>query len=152
MENQNAQSVLKTFPQNKELKKRSLNTIVVTFVVVLLGISTGYLLSRTTLGSSGTSLNPGSESDSQVKTEETVDLSEFSEEEAPIGILQKGGIDGEGTHRLERPGGPSKSVYLTSTVLDLESYVGKKVQVWGETLSAVKAGWLMDVVKIKEAN
>lgn len=65
------------------------------------------------------------------------------------GILKPGGINGEGTHHLVREGGPSQYVYLTSTVVDLESFSGKKVQVWGETISARKAGWLMDVGKIK---
>ena len=31
----------------------------------------------------------------------------------------------------------------------VESFSGKKVMVWGETISAQKAGWLMDVGKIK---
>src|SRR3989344_1116364 len=146
MENQNAQSVLKSFPQGSGMKKRFLNMIIAPIVVVLLGIGTGFLLSRTSSGTSGgITVNTKTQDGSNKTVEESVDFSEFSEEEAPIGILQKGGIEGEGTHRLERPGGPTKSVYLTSTVLDLESYVGKKVQVWGETLSAVKAGWLMDV-------
>jgi len=34
-------------------------------------------------------------------------------------------------------------------VIDLESFTGKKVKVWGETISAQKAGWLMDVGKIQ---
>jgi len=50
---------------------------------------------------------------------------------------------------LERTGGASQNVYLTSTVIDLQSFVGKNVQVWGDTLSGQKAGWLMDVGKIK---
>jgi hypothetical protein len=45
--------------------------------------------------------------------------------------------------------GEDKYVYLTSTVIDLQSFVGKKVKVWGETLSGLHAGWLMDVGKIK---
>lgn len=65
------------------------------------------------------------------------------------GLLEEGGIDGEGTHHLVRDGGPSKYVYLTSTVIDLQSFVGKRVQVWGQTVTAQKAGWLMDVGKVK---
>ena len=34
-------------------------------------------------------------------------------------------------------------------VLDLQGYVGKKVEVWGETIGAKQAGWLMDVGKIR---
>ena len=65
------------------------------------------------------------------------------------GTLKEGGIDSEGTHHLERPGGTSQSVYLTSSVVDLDQFIDKKVEVWGETIGAKKAGWLMDVGKIK---
>jgi len=61
------------------------------------------------------------------------------------GVLEKGGIDGEGTHHLVREGGPSQTAYLTSSVLDLDLFVGKKIKVEGETFAAQKAGWLMDV-------
>jgi hypothetical protein len=61
------------------------------------------------------------------------------------GTLKEGGIDGEGNFHLVRPGGISQNVYLTSTTVDLSQYIGKKVRVWGETFSAEKAGWLMDV-------
>jgi len=43
-----------------------------------------------------------------------------------------------------------KYVYLTSTTLDLESFVGKTVMVKGETMAAQSAPWLMDVWVIKE--
>ncbi len=55
----------------------------------------------------------------------------------------------EGTHRLLREGGESQTVYLTSSALDLDMFVGKKVNVWGETFSSTKVGWLMDVGKVK---
>ncbi len=61
------------------------------------------------------------------------------------GILREGGIDGEGSFHLERPGGKSQYVYLTSSTIDLSQFVGKKVRVWGKTYKAEKAGWLMDV-------
>lgn len=61
------------------------------------------------------------------------------------GILKKGGIDGEGEYHLERPGGESQNVYLTSSTIDLSHFVGKKVRVWGKTFAGQKAGWLMDV-------
>ena len=65
------------------------------------------------------------------------------------GVLEKGGLDGEGTHHLVRPGGESQTAYLTSSVIDLDLYVGKKVKVYGETFQGQKAGWLMDVGKIE---
>jgi hypothetical protein len=77
------------------------------------------------------------------------DESAFTEEQSPEGILKEGGIEGEGTHHLDRGLGEDKYVYLTSTVIDLQSFVGKKVKVWGESLAGLKAGWLMDVGKIK---
>ncbi len=61
------------------------------------------------------------------------------------GILKEGGVDGEGNFHLERPGGESQNVYLTSSTVDLSPYVGKKVRVWGATFQGEKAGWLMDV-------
>ncbi|KKQ91892.1 MAG: hypothetical protein UT17_C0004G0240 [Candidatus Woesebacteria bacterium GW2011_GWB1_39_10] len=66
-----------------------------------------------------------------------------------VGTLVSGGIGNEGTHHLDRDGGVSQTVYLTSSVIDLESFVGKKVRIWGETLASKKAGWLMDISKIQ---
>ncbi|MDP3998475.1 MAG: hypothetical protein Q8P89_02570 [bacterium] len=66
------------------------------------------------------------------------------------GVLEKGGIDGEGSHHLVRDKDrPDQNAYLTSSIIDMDQYVGKKVKVWGETFSAQKAGWLMDVGKIE---
>ena len=62
-----------------------------------------------------------------------------------VGLLKEGGIEGEGNFHLERPGGVSQNVYLTSSTVDLSKYVGKKVKVWGQTFQGQKAGWLMDV-------
>lgn len=68
------------------------------------------------------------------------------------GLLKEGGIDGEGAYHLERPGGDSQNVYLTSSVLDLGKLVGKKIKVWGQTNDAQKAGWLMDVGRAQIIN
>lgn len=65
------------------------------------------------------------------------------------GYLELGGIDGEGSHKLLRPGGVSQTVYLTSTVTNLDKLVGMEVKVWGETYKGQKAGWLMDVGKVE---
>lgn len=56
----------------------------------------------------------------------------------------------EGTHILEREG--AVAVTLTSSVVDLSQYSGKKVKVYGETQKAIEAGWLMDVGKVEEIN
>lgn len=65
------------------------------------------------------------------------------------GVLEEGGMNGEGTHKLLREGGPSQTAYLTSSVVDLDKFVGKKIQVWGETYRGQKVGWLMDVGRVK---
>lgn len=61
------------------------------------------------------------------------------------GLLKEGGFEDEGSFHLERPGGESQNVYLTSTAVDLSQYVGKKIKVWGQTYKGQKAAWLMDV-------
>ncbi|GIW62358.1 MAG: hypothetical protein KatS3mg090_0184 [Patescibacteria group bacterium] len=65
------------------------------------------------------------------------------------GVLKEGGIDGEGSFHLQRPGGESQNVYLTSSTVDLTQFINKKVEVWGATYKGEKAGWLMDVGYIK---
>lgn len=54
----------------------------------------------------------------------------------------------EGTHLLQREN--AVPVALTSSVVDLSKYEGKKVKVFGETQKALKEGWLMDVGKVEE--
>lgn len=117
----------------------------IALLVVLLGVGSGWFLSTRTLGTSGSNAAPGAKSGA---TEAGVgDTSTFKD--TATGVLQTGGINGEGTYHLVRPGGDSQNVYLTSTVIDMSSFVGKKVQVWGQTITGQQAGWLMDVGKIK---
>jgi len=65
------------------------------------------------------------------------------------GYMEAGGIDGEGSDKLLRPGGATQTVYLTSSVTDLSKFEGMKVKVWGETFRGQKAGWLMDVGRVE---
>lgn len=65
------------------------------------------------------------------------------------GYLVEGGLDGEGSHRLLRPGGESQTVYLTSSITDMSDFEGMEIQVWGETFKGQKAGWLMDVGRVE---
>lgn len=69
--------------------------------------------------------------------------------DSAVGYLELGGLEGEGSHKLLRPGGEAQTVYLTSTVTDLDKLEGMEVQIWGETFKGQKAGWLMDVGRIK---
>lgn len=58
----------------------------------------------------------------------------------------------EGSHKLLRTGGNSQTVYLTSSVTDLDKFNGMEVKVWGETQAGNKVGWLMDVGRVEIVN
>jgi len=66
--------------------------------------------------------------------------------------INDGSLVAEGSHKLIRPGGESQTAYLTSSVVDLSLFIGKCVQVWGETFEGEKAAWLMDVGRVKLLN
>lgn len=116
--------------------------------IIVLGIVSGLILSNATKNSSTNGLLSQSGSTAQSKmTVGSSDTKVFRD--SAEGDLEAGGINGEGTHKLIRPGGDSQTVYLTSSVLDLNQFIGKKVRVWGETFSAQQAGWLMDIGKVE---
>lgn len=141
---QKEKSLLRKFPPHKGTSTLLIGSL----LVVLLGVGSGWLLS----GSSASSKS-GSNSEAVPGAKNSSTQAGLEDEgafpDSVDGVLEEGGIEGEGTYHLVREGGPSKYVYLTSTVIDLQSFVGKKVTVWGETLSGKQAGWLMDVGKIK---
>ncbi len=120
------------------------------FVVLIgLGIGTGYVLAKTI-----------NQSPSGVSKERVVTQMEESKKavgvadtkafpDSATGVLEAGGLDGEGTHKLIREGGPSQTVYLISSIVDLDQFLGKEVTVWGQTMAAKKAAWLMDVGRVE---
>jgi len=118
-------------------------------LVVGIGVVSGWLLSGKSLqfGKKSGSLTSAPTTNTNASEAGVADDSLYSE--TAQGTLEEGGISGEGTHHLARPGGDSQNIYLISTAFDLQSFVGKKVQVWGNTISSKKAGWLMDVGRIK---
>jgi hypothetical protein len=124
------------------MKTQSTRIVIGVYVVlVLFGVWTGYLLSRANIAG----VKPGI-----LKTDKvagSTDTKTFKD--SAIGVVQKDGTDGEGTHQLIRDGGPSQTVTLMSSVIDLDQYVGKKVKVFGQTMAAQKAAWLMDVGRVE---
>jgi hypothetical protein len=137
---------------NKVVRNKNLAYVGVGVVVALAGIATGWLLAGgRNMPKTSSTQTPVVNSTKAIKTTSTEagvsDDSTFKD--TAEGTLVDGGLDGDGMFHLERPGGASQNVYLTSTVIDLASFKGKKVQVWGQTMSGKKAGWLMDVGKIK---
>lgn len=137
--------VVKKLPVDNNTKMKVILTGV---IVVLVGVGTGYALSGVSaeVGSPTPTSNVAENPEGGTKVDESI----FSD--SAQGVLHEGGIEGEGTHYLDTGLGEEKYVYLLSTVLDLDSFIGKKVEVQGQTLAAENAGWLMDVGKIKEAN
>jgi hypothetical protein len=118
--------------------------IAVVIVVVLAGIVSGGMLSGRIRAGGPAPVTQLKTTSTQAGVEDSATFKDTAQ-----GVLKEGGIKGEGRFHLERPGGVSQNVYLNSTVIDMSSFVDKKVQVWGETVAGKRAGWLMDVGKIK---
>ena len=139
--------------QLEEEKKGGGKTVflIAAIVIVGAGIVTGYLLSR------GKGLVvPGSkkltgEAEMIVGSKEVGIKDESVFKDTAQGKLEVNDFSqvDEGSHKLIRSGGESQTAYLTSSVIALDEYTGKCVQIWGETFAAQKAGWLMDVGRLK---
>lgn len=138
-------SLMHTFTEGKVAKfpKKLLLLII---AACLFGIGTGYVLARMSSSSSGNLLTntlplPAGKTFGDGDPKIFKDTAE--------GVLKEGGIEGEGQYHLERPGGISQNVYMTSSTVDLSQFINKKIKVWGQTQKAQKAGWLMDVGKVQ---
>ncbi len=142
-----------TMKGNQPMKSMNKMFLLLLGAVVLAGIGTGTGLQQLTNKNSagyyhgqkiqqvaGTNMQKG-------QVFGTADESTFKD--SAEGVLQAGGIDGEGSDKLLRPGGASQTVYLTSSITDLSKFEGMKVKVWGETFKGQKAGWLMDVGRVQ---
>ncbi len=127
-------------------KKTKITIGVVYALLVLGGIATGSVLSgKYRVGAKGIGAKT-----QIIQTGNVIGVTDTKTfKDSAEGVIEKDGVDGEGTHRLIREGGPSQTAFLISSVIDLDQYVGKKVKVWGETFAAQKASWLMDVGKIE---
>jgi hypothetical protein len=132
--------------------------LIIPLAIILLGIVSGWGISRisgSSVTTSGRLTSPESITAGNLKVGEIVGVpDEKSFRDKAEGVLAEGGFEGEGSYHLVRPGGDDQNVYLTSSIVDMSLFVGHKINVWGETFSAQKAGWLMDVgrVQIVELN
>jgi hypothetical protein len=130
---------------------------IVIIVGILLGLGSGFFLAQKQLllaGGTGTSILSAKPQELTSSTSVKVGDVFGSADEATFrdqaeGILMAGGIDGEGSHHIERGANKTQWVYVTSSVVDLDLLVGNRVTIWGETNQGKKAGWLMDVGKLK---
>ena len=145
MEEIKVDPIVKPIQTAKTLDRK---TVLLLLVPVVLGLLTGGLLYYR--NTQGTSLIAGRNVE-VVSTPTEVGVKDASTfKDTAIGTLtvNDGKVTTEGTNILVR-GDTSQNVYLTSSVIDLSKYVGKKVQIWGETYQGQKAGWLMDVGRLK---
>jgi hypothetical protein len=138
----------------KYLKFDSLNKIFIGVLVasVILGIVAGFLLASSSK-STNKLASSGSDSPVNAKTasQDSRTFRDFAEGTIQKKPASKNPNDySEGTHLLVREG--AVPVALTSSVVDLSQYEGKKVTVRGETQKAIKEGWLMDVGKVDVKN
>lgn len=139
--------------EERREEKRSLKEIFFPAFVILLilgaGVISGYFLSTRQFGK--TAVAPG-EVGEEIKKGMVVGVDNpqvFRDTAVGIIEINDGSFTDEGSHKLVREGGESQTAYLTSSVLDLDKLVGRKVKLWGETFAAQKAGWLMDVGKVE---
>lgn len=144
-----SQPLVKDLEPMKETKVTlHLPLLVVFIAIVCAGGFTGYVLAQGK--STGGQVSIGKKDTGSAKIVGVGDEKTFKD--SAEGTLTEGGVDDEGTHHLERPGGQSQNVYITSSNIALDEYVGKNVKVWGETFAAQKAGWLMDVGRLEVLN
>ncbi|MCX6816814.1 MAG: hypothetical protein NTZ93_03040 [Candidatus Beckwithbacteria bacterium] len=138
---------------SKKPQAKSKGKLILWFlVIILLGAGSGFGLFRLKQpgGTTGVKYLSRTATDETMKKGATFGVQdEKSFPDLAEGQLVQGGIDGEGSHHLIREGGESQNVYLTSSIIDLDQFVGKKVKVWGQTFQAQKAGWLMDVGRLE---
>lgn len=145
--------ILRQFDEKSKGWGSAVASAFIIFIIIVGGIFTGYLLSRGSEGKAATKktkkLNGNVELIESKKEAGIKDPDVFSDStEGKLEVNDFSKVK-EGSHKLLRVGGESQTAYLTSTVIDLNKYVGQCVQVWGETFSGKEAGWLMDVGRIK---
>ncbi len=143
------------------LTSKSGPSVKIILIILLLSIPTGLLLSRLAPKKNSPKTSPSIQTKTdtistesiQNKDEIQVDKiygnssAEFTD--AAIGTIEAGSINGVGTHILEREGGATQRASLTSSTVDLDLFVGRKVEIKGQTNASNKTGWFLDVGTVK---
>jgi hypothetical protein len=140
-------------PTNNLPKKAPLLSIYMILIVVALATALGFWLSRfqateeNNLFSSNKDIISIEEIDDadQIEVGKVYGNSGKIYKDTTTGIVQKGSINGVGTHILKREGGDSQNVSLTSSSVDLDLFIDRKVEIQGETNASDKTSWLLDV-------
>ena len=141
------EQLVKQFDSSK-IKPPWPKILIVVVVTGAIGVASGFLIAKGTVQPLGSTKEVTSASDiTQGTTFGSNDTKTFND--TAEGVLKTGGIEGEGQFHLERPGGESQYVYLTSSAVDLSLVEGKKIKVGGQTQKAQYSGWLMDVGRVE---
>ena len=137
-------------------KKSPLLSIPIIIIIVSVGLALGFWASRfeNTPFNSIENLSSGNKdiiSSEEIKEATDIEVGKTYGNNGKIykdtttGTLEKGSINGEGTHILKRDGGDTQRVSLTSSAVDLDLFIGRKIEVKGETNASNKTAWLLDV-------
>lgn len=142
-------STMQTFKEDKKAPS-TVKVLFVMLVMAALGIGTGYSIAAFSAQPGQSSIVPKAIDPNAPAKGDTFGAEDTSAfKDIAEGVVKEGGIEGEGQYHLERPGGESQNVYMTSSTVDLSKFVGQKVKVWGATQTAQHAGWLMDVGRVE---
>lgn len=152
-------STPKTNPSPKA-KSPSLLSPKVLIVILVIAVGMGYFISRLfpLSGSNTASLLSGEQeaiSTEDITDKSTIEIGKLygdtatTFKDSATGTVEKGSINGVGTHILNREGGVSQRASLTSSVVDLDLFVNRKVEVKGETNASKQTSWLLDVGSVK---
>lgn len=142
LQTQLKEKITKPLMSTDDPKRLLLGVIIAALV---LGALTGYILSTK---SNSSKLSPLAIGAAKSAGQDTRTFKDFAEGTMKAKLQPSDGSDySEGTHVLVRDG--AVPVALTSSVVDLSTFEGKKVKVFGETQKALKEGWLMDVGKVE---
>jgi len=145
-------SILRKVPPKSDFISKILPIIII-LIVVAAGVFSGLVFSSRNK-STKENRQKAALSEETLSGEQKQSFNQTFRDEAE-GVVEKNDKlekYAQGTHKLIRPGGESQTAYLTSSVLDLDEYVGKKVKVRGETFGSSQVGWLMDVGKVEIIN
>lgn len=124
--------------------------MIVLVVSLLTGVGTGYILSSNSSKSGGVTPIVGKGEAPKSASQDNRTFRDFAQGKIAKKEIKRNDNYSEGTHVLIRDN--AVPVTLTSSVVDLSAYEGKKVKVYGETQKAIEEGWLMDVGRIEEIN
>lgn len=146
-----ARGLVKDMSESKAGSKNIMLNLLLSVLVVTAGIASGWGLSMVVAKPNSQTPEDKAKVDvASMKVGEVYGNQEVNGfKDTAEGVLLKGGLDGEGSHRILRPGGKTQTAYLTSSVVDLDPFVNHKVKVWGDTFAAQKANWLMDVGRVE---